>query len=175
MTRMFNDPLLGFARLALTFIMGVLIFAMAAIAIAVPVLGIWHKEVTGALVADGAPANAIWLIIALIAMTGGMLYLAFLFMRNMKRIVDSVAEGDPFNPVNAARLTRMAWQMLAIQIAAIPLAITAVYLTRLTEGSESDTLHGFDVNGIVLVLTLFILARVFRKGAEMREELEGTV
>ena len=34
---------------------------------------------------------------------------------------------------------------------------------------------GFDVNGLLLMLILFILARVFRKGADMRAELEGTV
>ena len=31
------------------------------------------------------------------------------------------------------------------------------------------------LSGIMLILTLFILARVFRQGAMMRAELEGTV
>ena len=34
---------------------------------------------------------------------------------------------------------------------------------------------GFSLTGILMVLILFILARVFKRGAEMREELEGTV
>ena len=34
---------------------------------------------------------------------------------------------------------------------------------------------GGDGSGVILVLVLFVLARVFRKGTEMREELEGTV
>ncbi len=34
---------------------------------------------------------------------------------------------------------------------------------------------GISGNGLLLMLILFILARVFRKGAEMRAELEGTV
>ena len=34
---------------------------------------------------------------------------------------------------------------------------------------------GLDVSGILLVVILFILARVFRHGTTMREELEGTV
>ena len=33
----------------------------------------------------------------------------------------------------------------------------------------------FDFGGLILILTLFILARVFRHGAAMREDLEGTV
>ena len=38
-----------------------------------------------------------------------------------------------------------------------------------------DTDFGFDGGGILLILILFILARVFRHGAAMREDLEGTV
>jgi hypothetical protein len=34
---------------------------------------------------------------------------------------------------------------------------------------------GVDFGGIILVLTLFVLARVFKHGAAMREDLEGTV
>jgi hypothetical protein len=34
---------------------------------------------------------------------------------------------------------------------------------------------GISGNGLLLVLVLFILARVFRQGTAMREELEGTV
>ena len=30
-------------------------------------------------------------------------------------------------------------------------------------------------NGLLLVLVLFILARVFKTGAQMRDDLEGTV
>ena len=33
----------------------------------------------------------------------------------------------------------------------------------------------FSTNGLLLALVLFILARVFRTGAKMREDLEGTV
>lgn len=33
----------------------------------------------------------------------------------------------------------------------------------------------FDLGGIILAITLFILARVFRQGAAMRNDLEGTV
>ena len=33
----------------------------------------------------------------------------------------------------------------------------------------------FSLTGVLLALVLFILARVFRHGAAMREDLEGTV
>jgi hypothetical protein len=36
-------------------------------------------------------------------------------------------------------------------------------------------LFAFWLGGVILSLTLFVLARVFRKGTDMREDLEGTV
>ena len=41
--------------------------------------------------------------------------------------------------------------------------------------NDIDVDVGLDGGGILLILVLFILARVFRQGSAMREELEGTV
>jgi Fe-S cluster assembly ATPase SufC len=48
---------------------------------------------------------------------------------------------------------------------------------EVTEGSVTfhGQVGGLDMTGILLVIILFILARVFRHGAAMREDLEGTV
>jgi len=35
--------------------------------------------------------------------------------------------------------------------------------------------HGISIGTIILTLVLFVLARVFRTGAEMEQDLEGTV
>jgi hypothetical protein len=40
---------------------------------------------------------------------------------------------------------------------------------------DADFDFGVSLGGLLLALTLFILARVFRQGAAMREDLEGTV
>ena len=40
---------------------------------------------------------------------------------------------------------------------------------------ESDTGWDLSLNGILAILLVFILAGIFERGAEMREELEGTV
>jgi hypothetical protein len=93
----------------------------------------------------------------------------------MLAIVRSVGEGDPFIPANADRLTAMGWIMLAINIAAIPLAILGTYIASIAGEDAISVDAGVDFGGIVLVLTLFILARVFRHGTAMRADLEGTV
>jgi hypothetical protein len=41
--------------------------------------------------------------------------------------------------------------------------------------ADLDINIGFSGSGLVLMLVLFILSRIFRHGAAMREELEGTV
>ncbi len=175
MTRIFNDPLLSFARFFIVFAMAVIVIGLGAIVIALPLLGIYHAEVLAELASDGAPDAALWAIIGLLLMAGVILSLSWLFLRHMKRIIDTVAIGDPFVPENADRLSAMGWLTLAIYLAAIPLGAMAVWLASVTEGAETRVSTDVGGGGIVLFLTLFILARVFRKGTEMREELEGTV
>jgi hypothetical protein len=61
----------------------------------------------------------------------------------------------------------------AIQVLAIPAAALAGSVAHLAGPFGSR--FGFSLGGVLLALVLFILARVFRQGAKMREELEGTV
>ena len=82
-------------------------------------------------------------------------------------------------PINARRLTAMAWLMLAVELLTIPMAPLGIYLISVFDSAENsikaDFSFDFDFSGLILVLTLFILARVFRQGAAMRDDLEGTV
>jgi hypothetical protein len=101
--------------------------------------------------------------------------LAFFFLRHLRRIVDSVSQGDPFVPVNADRLRYMAWLALVMQAVLIPFTGLFVWFDALPQKAN---VHYNDNNwfgGLLLALLLFVLARVFRVGTEMREELEGTV
>jgi hypothetical protein len=103
----------------------------------------------------------------------------FLFFGKLRAIIATVGAGDPFAPANAGRLNMMAWLMLSTQLLTIPLVFLVPYLTKWADSVETVTFHGqvggLDMTGILLVIILFILARVFRHGAAMREDLEGTV
>jgi hypothetical protein len=117
--------------------------------------------------------NAAVIGVLLVALAS--LALAYDFVQRLARIIDTVGEGDPFTAENAARLTRMGWTALAIQLIALPAMLVSNWLKpQMAEGTFSVT-SDFSLTGIGLALVLFILARVFRKGAEMREDLEGTV
>jgi hypothetical protein len=95
----------------------------------------------------------------------------------MIQLIDSTASDDPFTVTNADRLARMGWLSLAIQLCGVPLGAMALWLSEHIKADKADLdiNIGFSGSGLVLMLVLFILSRIFRHGAAMREELEGTV
>ncbi|KWV93921.1 DUF2975 domain-containing protein [Erythrobacter sp. AP23] len=100
------------------------------------------------------------------------------FFDQLRRIIATAGRGDPFAPINADRLGRMAWLMLLVQVLLHPTWAMAERFSRIAQGL--DTLRvgigsGIDIGGILLVVILFLLARIFRHGTSMREDLEGTV
>ena len=177
-----KDPLLGAARVLLVFFIAVIGLFAAALAICAPLVAIFKARVIAEFVASGVkdaaaiyPALPFVLLLLAALVASGVYFLVLL-----KRIVASVGQGDPFAPVNATRLARMGWTLLASQVAAIPIGVAVVHVATLVADSKEDVVRvghefGFSGGGILLTLVLFILARVFRQGAKMREELEGTV
>jgi hypothetical protein len=124
---------------------------------------------TGQVAGEGTTA----LIVLFLALAAVMCALFFAWLRDLRRVIDSVGEGNPFAPVNAQRLTRMGWITVAVELISIKAGGLAAYLTHHFRREHIDI--GLSLGGVLLALVLFILARVFREGAKMREELEGTV
>jgi len=102
-----------------------------------------------------------------------------LFFGKLRAIIASVSEGDPFTPENATCLNSMAWLFLGVKVSTMLVAGLRLHLTSLMDkGASSGNVLGFglyDLDAILIVIVLFILARVFRHGAAMREDLKGTV
>jgi hypothetical protein len=112
-------------------------------------------------------------ISALLVVLSGFLAAAFQWLRELRRIIDSVGDGDPFNPINAERLARMGWITVIVELVSIPGGALAAFVAHLFHKTRLEV--GLSLGGILMALVLFILARVFREGARMREDLEGTV
>ena len=176
-----RDPLLAIAKGVLWFLMGAMLLAGAACLVALPAVIIGQDRIVVALASNGLHApggdliGAICLILVLVI---GLVAMLFQVFRLLKQIVDTVGEGDPFVPENARRLTAMAWLTLAVQLIALPIAGIAMWVRENIGGEfkgEFKIDDGFSGNGLLLMLILFVLARVFRQGAAMRDELEGTV
>jgi hypothetical protein len=171
-----KDPLLTAARLLITLCMGLAILIGAATLIAAPVMVVARDQVLSGMVTElGQPVSgqAIWAIAVILLLIAAMAACAFGFLHYLRRIIDSVGMGDPFEPANATRLARMGWLAIAIELLSIPVGAIGQWLADTIKDATAD--FGISLNGLLLALILFILARVFRHGAAMREELEATV
>lgn len=169
-----RDPLLALSRaliglIVVIFAFGAALFAFALVALMTPL----REEMLATLPAHLAPATlgAVGSVLALLI---AMFVIAILFMRDLLRIVGSVEKRNPFDSLNADRLRRMGWLTVLTQVILLFLGGVA------NTGSYRQAILAEDaivtaISALLLTLILFILARVFRLGAAMREELEGTV
>jgi len=182
-----KDPLLSTARILLKImIWGALILA-ALMFLAIPFIlwnagtityGITHGtaiNVNGHMLTNlHLGAHFILTLIGFLASVGALLLLCWQFLKILAAIVDTVAAGDPLIPENATRLRNLGWLMLVNEFIMIPIVTWSEWqlLTNLGQISPDYHING---SGLLMVLTLFILARVFQQGAAMRQDLEGTV
>jgi hypothetical protein len=171
-----TDPLLAASRVVLTVMMVATLAATAGAASAAAALFLdpdavigWLSRTSGEAIPPGAASP----LTGTFALLAGISLLSFAAQRLLRRLVDSVGEGDPFVPENARRLASMAWITLTVQGLSIGVATLIGWVEFATGPLHGQ--FGFSLGGILLTLVLFILARVFRRGAAMREELEGTV
>jgi hypothetical protein len=154
------------------FLIAVLALALGVLELAA--LGLFHLPI---------PANEMHgltmpqiLAVAAVAITGGAICIAlvaYMFILTA-RIIDTASTGDPFVAENADRLNRIACLLLAVQ--AVGLAFD-IAMNLFPDPIKNDISTGFDVSatGVLAALLIFVLAQIFRRGSEMRAELEGTV
>ena len=183
-TKLSNDLVLKSTRGILILAKWMLWFGVGALTIALPVLLFSYEtllEKMGEVFVNQPKPEAVGLI-AMIMILGAIIMLLTLFVINrLRKIVDSAGEGNPFTRINGTRLRGMGIAVLAIQTVSFIGGLLATgLLTMLGETKPGQDFHlsidsSLSLSGILLVLLLIILARIFDRGAEMQEELEGTV
>ena len=113
------------------------------------------------------PVLRIWMVLAL-----AMVAAVHVLFSRLLAMVETVRAGDPFVADNAARLQTIAWCALALQL--LHLAFGVMAATVNAAGSSVDwNFSGF--TGWLAVLLLFVLARVFEEGTQMREDLQRMI
>lgn len=145
------------------------------------ILGLLVTSVVGgdrvmAILAAGTPhAGArLFLGMRLVALVGlAAVPVVHVILIRIRTIVDTVRVGDPFVMANAARLQSIARAVLVLAL--LHLAVGAIATAASTATAPFDINWSFSPTRWVAVLLLFVLARVFEQGAQMREDLEGTV
>jgi hypothetical protein len=99
--------------------------------------------------------------------------LTHIILTRLLSMVDTVRSGDPFVAENADRLQTIAWSVLGLELMHLVVGIVAARVS--TPSQPLDINWSFSVTRWLVVLLLFVLARVFDQGTRMREELEATV
>lgn len=173
-----NDLLLLAGKVLALIAKWAVAFGGILVALAIPALIIFQNDISAGLqteMNDPTLTFPLWEAILALSLVVVAVGLLFVFFDRLLRIISTVKDGDPFVPENANRLNQMGWTMLAVQLLAIPLAGLGLFVAKTLEEQGGTVDVGFDVSGMLLVIVLFILARVFKHGAAMREDLEGTV
>lgn len=179
MTARQTDLLLTFGKVTTLILQGLCALAAAIFILLIPFVLLVSQDMLGGF----APAEDFPLMQHAPLAYGGIAVLAtallgalFVFFGKMRKIIASVGEGDPFIAENANRLNSMAWLLLAVEILALLVGFLRLHLANLhSGGGERLDFSVYDLTGFIVILVLFILARVFRQGAAMRADLEGTV
>ncbi|NJO13957.1 MAG: DUF2975 domain-containing protein [Rhizobiales bacterium] len=180
-----NDILLLAGKVLTVLMQGLMAVAAATLIITAFALLAASSSINAELLAEfGTKASPLPVadILGLFACALVAVVLVFYFFGKLRAIISSVGEGEPFIPENADRLNAMAWLLTALQVVKPVLGVAALPVAQWASAFESEDLHistdfssGVDLTSILMVVVLFILARVFRHGAMMREDLEGTV
>jgi hypothetical protein len=169
-----NDRALAWSR-ALLKLLIVFNAAFAALAVAAIVFSLVYEEASVRHFRERPiPGDAAAFVFGFRLMIAVGLFafpLVHIVLARLLAMVATVREGDPFVPVNARRLTAIAWALLGLQILHLGFGAMAAWLSR--PNARID--WSFSWSGWLAVLLIFVLARVFEQGARMREDLEGTV
>ena len=120
--------------------------------------------------ADGVPAGRlVAALVGLVVFAPGIAYIC----AQLRRILSTLAEGDPFLPENAPRLTRIAMAIGLIEIIRMCSVLVLAATVDLGEGYVANININLAVWGAVIVL--LILAQVFKEGPRLREEEKMTI
>ncbi|MEL6829882.1 MAG: DUF2975 domain-containing protein [Pseudomonadota bacterium] len=91
----------------------------------------------------------------------------------LRKVLSTLADGDPFVPDNASRLMRIAVALAIVEVA----GIIGVFLMKMVFGlSGTESLRlSVDLAMIGAIIVLWILAQVFKEGTRLREEERMTI
>jgi Protein of unknown function (DUF2975) len=171
-----SDPLLRATRLLLTIAMGIAAVAGVALVAGIPLEWIFSDRIAARLTQEGvrySSRGVLTAITSLLAMGAILMAMAFVFLRKLIAIIDTVGAGSPFTPENAARLRTMGWLALAYLVLSLLSTPAELWLRHALPGSHIEI--SFDFGALIAALLLFILARVFDHGARLEQDVEGTV
>lgn len=152
-------------------VMRVVIFGIAGLAVMTLLSCVWPglpmPSWLERVPAESVSFNLIFGFLALFVMGAFVKMLALL-----QGVIESVMDGRPFQERNADRLQGIGWWLVAVQCDhGLVFAIERIWQPY----GEKPSILVLPFTGIAAIIIVFILAWVFRVGAQMREELDQVV
>ena len=120
--------------------------------------------------AEGVPTGRI--VAALVGLVVFAPGIAFVCAQ-LRKILSTLADGDPFVPENAPRLTQIAVAIGLIEVIRMSSVLILAATVDLGEGYVANININLAVWGAVIVL--LVLAQVFKEGTRLREEEKMTI
>jgi len=151
--------------------------AMGVIGIPVLAIGLMASlsggstEVSGIkALADGVmPGQLVIGLVGLAVIVPGVIFICL----QLRRILLTLADGDPFVPENASRLSRVGIAIAAMELIRIATVMVVSTMPTLV-GDEPPRLSTQFILWIS-VAALFVLSQVFREGTRLRDEEKMTI
>ena len=167
-----NDTALGLSRLLLWLLIALNLFA--GVMVAVGFVGSFDFEET---ISEYCrendlnesiliPTLRVWVFLAVPVIAAVHIQLT-----KLKEIVETVRQGDPFVAENADRLRVIAWALLVTQV----MHLVFGAMVHIARSANAEMEWEFSLTGWLAVLLLFVLARVFKEGARLRDDLEAMI
>ena len=125
----------------------------------------------GTAVADGIHASVF--VAALASLSVFLPGIIFICIQ-LRRVLGTLASGDPFVPENAPRLTRIAIALGLMELGRYSVIGLLTMFINFSEVSASPSLS-INLAAWVSVAALLVLAQVFREGTRLREEEKMTI
>jgi len=120
--------------------------------------------------ADGVtPGQLVIGLAGLAVIVPGVIFICF----QLRRILMTLADGDPFVPENAKRLSRIGIVIAVMEL----IRIATVTIVRTVPSLVGDELPRLSTQFIlwISVAALFVLSQVFREGTRLRDEEKMTI
>jgi hypothetical protein len=176
-----NDPVLHFTAGLVSTIKWLMWAGVALVVLGVTILiigavfGLDMDNPVIPVVQNETQATIIWAVI--MSMLGALCLLLAKFFRTLRTVIDSVEQGSPLSFSNAANLKYMAKLLCGALVLGLIFDIGGGYFMPYTGDGGIDYFEVISnfLNTLLPILLLFILSRIFTRGAEMRDDLEGTV
>lgn len=107
-----------------------------------------------------------------------LMAIALFVIWQLRKLFRRFADGEPFDPSNVGRLRAIGVGMLGLSLGATVFSSLLTYVVSQrfhSEGVEFVTTTNFDGSSLFAAAVLFILAEIFRLGAQLQEEQALTV